>query len=320
MKPQNDIIKQLGEIALGSRFKRLSDSFMNEVSNIYKDQKIDFEPKWFALSYYLYENDSASILELAETLGFSHPAIIQLVNQMGKKKLVETFKDNADKRKTMVRLTKDGRTLFNSFQPLLSDIEDSVKEIISSTGYDVLHVIESIEKVLDEKNLQTRTIEKTKKRMLDSVEIFRYSSKYKESFKQLNYEWLEKYFNVEPEDERLLSDPDKYIIEKGGEIFFARDNGEIVGTCAAIKVDKKTYELAKMAVTKKSQGKQIGKKLALAVIGFAYSKGAKAIILETNHKLKPAIKLYESLGFKYLNFNADSKYERQTFQMRLDLE
>lgn len=319
MKSQNDTIKQLGEIALGSRFKRLSDRFMNEVSNIYEAQKIDFEPKWFALTYYLYENDSASILELAASLGFSHPAIIQLINQMGKKKLIETFKDNTDKRKTMVMLTKDGRTLFNSLQPLLLDIEDSVKEITSLTGYDVLHVIESIEKVLDEKNLQTRTLERTKKRMLDSVEILRYSSKYKEFFKNLNYEWLEKYFNVEPEDERLLSDPDKYIIEKGGEIFFARDNGEIVGTCAAIKVDKKTYELAKMAVTEKSQGKQIGKKLALSVIGFAYSKGAKSIILETSHKLQPAIKLYESLGFKYSNYSPDSKYERQTFQMILEL-
>jgi DNA-binding MarR family transcriptional regulator/N-acetylglutamate synthase-like GNAT family acetyltransferase len=319
MKSQNDLIKQLGEIALGSRFKRLSDRFMNEVFNIYKAQKIDFEPKWFALTYYLYENDSASILELAASLGFSHPAIIQLINQMGKKKLIETFKDNNDKRKTMVKLTNNGRALFNSLQPLLSDIEGSIKEIIHSTGYDVLHVVESVEKTLDEKNLQTRTLEKTKKRMLDSVEILRYSSKYKESFRNLNYEWLEKYFNVEPADERLLSDPDKYIIEKGGEIFFARDNGEIVGTCAAIKIDKRTYELAKMAVTGKFQGKQIGKKLALAVIGFAYSKGAKTIILETNHKLQTAIKLYESLGFKYSNFNTESKYERQTFQMILEL-
>jgi len=319
MKLQNDIIKQLGEIALGSRFKRLSDRFMNEVSNIYKDQKIDFEPKWFALTYYLNENESASILELADSLKFSHPAIIQLINQMGKKKFVETFKDNTDKRKTMVRLTPNGKTLFNSLQPLLSDIEDSVKEIISSTGYDVLHVIESIEKALVEKDLHARTIERSKKRMLDSVEILRYSSKYKESFKKLNYEWLEKYFHVESEDEKLLSDPDKFIINKGGEIFFARDNDEIVGTCAAIKVDKKTYELAKMAVTEKSRGKQIGKKLALAVIGFAYSKGAKAIILKTNHKLQAAIKLYESLGFKHSSYNLDPKYERQTFEMRLDL-
>ncbi len=319
MNYPNDIIKQLGEIALGSRFKRLSDRFMNDVASIYKNQKIDFEPKWFALTYYLNENGSASILELADSLGFSHPAVIQLINQMGKKKLVETYKDQADKRKTMVKLTEDGKSLFNSLKPLLSDIEDSVKEITGSTGYDILHVIESIEKALDEKDLNERTLERTKRRLLDSIEILRYSPKYKEFFKKLNYEWLEKYFYVEPEDEKLLSNPDDYIINNGGEIFFARDNNEIVGTCAAIKIDKKTYELAKMAVTEKAQGKQIGRKLALAVIGFAYSKGAKSIILETNHKLQQAVKLYESLGFKYSNNNSDSKYERQTFQMILDL-
>ncbi len=319
MKPQDDVIKRLGEIALGSRFKRLSDRFMNDVSNIYKNQQLDFEPRWFALSYYLNENKSASILELADALGFSHPAVIQLVNQMAKKKLAATYKDQIDRRKTMVRLTEEGESLFNSMQPLLSDIEDSVKEIINSSGYDILHVIESLEKALDEKNLNERTLVRTKKRLLNSIEILRYSPKYKEFFRRLNYEWLEKYFFVEPEDDKLLSNPDKYIVDKGGEIFFAKDVDNIVGTCAAIKIDKKTYELAKMAVTEKSQGKQIGKKLALAVIGFAYSKGAKSIILETNHKLQSAIKLYESLGFKYSANNANSKYQRQTFQMRLDL-
>ncbi len=319
MNIQNDIIKQLGEIALGSRFKRLSDRFMGDISKIYKNQEIDFEPKWFALTYYLNENGSASILELADSLGFSHPAIIQLTNQMGKKKLIETYKDPGDKRKTMVKLTEKGKSIFNSMKPLLSDIEDSVKEITGSTGYDILHVIESIEKALDEKNLHERTLERSKKRLLDSVDILRYSPKYKELFKKLNYEWLENYFFVEPEDEKLLSGPDEFIINKGGEIFFARDNDEIVGTCAAIMKDKKTCELAKMAVTEKARGKRIGRKLALAVIGFAYSKGAKTIILETSHKLQAAIKLYESLGFKYSSYNSDSKYERQTFQMRLDL-
>ena len=319
MKSQDDVIKRLGEIAIGSRLKRLSDLFMSDISSIYKNQQIDFEPRWLALSFYLNEKKSASILELASVLRFSHPAVIQLVNQMTKKKLVETFKDQVDKRKTMVRLTEAGEFQFNSMQSLFSEIENSIKEIINSSGYDVLHVIESLEKALDEQNLQKLSMAKAKKRLLDSIEVLRFSSKYKELFKSLNYEWLEKYFKVEPEDEKLLSNPEKFIIDMGGEIFFAKDNENIVGTCAAVKIDKKTYELAKMAVTEKSQGKQIGKKLALAVIGFAYSKGAKSIILETNHKLQSAIKLYESLGFKYSSTNKDSKYERQTFQMRLDL-
>jgi len=37
----------------------------------------------------------------------------------------------------------------------------------------------------------------------------------------------------------------------------ARYNREIVGTCALIKTDDDTYELAKMAVTERARGKTL---------------------------------------------------------------
>lgn len=314
-----DIIKELGEIALGSRLKRLSDRFMQDVSKIYKSQKISFEPRWFALTNYLYYYGGSSILDLASSIGFSHPAVVQFVNQMQKEKLVEEFDDGNDRRKRMVRLTEKGKSLFESLQPLLKEIEDSVKEIIQATGYDLLHVIESVEKALDEKDIYNRTLKRTKQRHMDAVQILRYSPALKEQFKHLNYEWLKKYFKVEKEDEKILSDPEKEIINKGGEVFFARLENEIVGTCAAIKINDDTYELAKMAVTEKAQGRQIGKKLALAVIGFAYSKKASKVTLETNRRLQAAVNLYESLGFKSVPMDKESKYERTTFKMKLEL-
>ncbi len=314
-----DIIKELGEIALGSRLKRLSDRFMQDVSKIYKSQKISFEPRWFALTNYLYNYGGSSILDLASSIGFSHPAVVQFVNQMEKEKLVEEFDDGNDRRKRMVRLTEKGKSLFESLQPLLKEIEDSVKEIIQATGYDLLHVIESVENALDEKDIYNRTLKRTKQRHMDAVEILRYSPVLKEQFKRLNYEWLKKYFKVEKEDEKILSDPEKEIIDKGGEVFFARLENEIVGTCAAIKINDDTYELAKMAVTEKAQGRQIGKKLALAVIGFAYSKKASKVTLETNRRLQAAVNLYESLGFKSVPMDKESKYERTTFKMKLEL-
>jgi hypothetical protein len=82
-----------------------------------------------------------------------------------------------------------------------------------------------------------------------------YNKNYKEYFKILNLEWLELYFKVEPIDMDLLSNPDK-IIDEGGEIFFAKLDNIIVGTCALLKIDENTFELAKMAVTKKAQGEK----------------------------------------------------------------
>ena len=315
-----DELKQLAEIGLGSRLKRLSDRFMQETSKIYQSHKLGFEPAWFSVTSFLRKNGRASIQDISDALNVSHPAVVQVVNQMTAKELIETGKDSRDKRKRMVKLTESGEKLFDSLKPVLNDIEDSVKEIINSTGYDLLHVIDKIESALEEKSLFERTGGRIKNRMMDEIEIVRYSKKYRNYFRDLNYEWLKKYFEIEAEDERILSDPEGSIINKGGGILFARFKDEIVGTCAAIKIDDDTYELAKMAVTEKAQGRQIGKKLALAVIGFAYSKGAKQIILETSRKLGPAVNLYTGLGFEYIKTDRDkSKYKRTTIKMKLDL-
>lgn len=51
-------------------------------------------------------------------------------------------------------------------------------------------------------------------------------------FYNLNIEWLDAYFYVEPFDEEVLSKPEHYIINKGGHIFFAKIDDMIVGTVA----------------------------------------------------------------------------------------
>ena len=64
----------------------------------------------------------------------------------------------------------------------------------------------------------------------DEIVIEPFKPEYREQFMRLNLEWLEKYFHVEPHDLEVLYDPEDHIIEPGGEIFFAKLNGNIVGT------------------------------------------------------------------------------------------
>lgn len=95
----------------------------------------------------------------------------------------------------------------------------------------------------------------------DKVNIFPFTSEYKQAIKTLNLEWLQKHFKVEPKDEKVLSDPQGEIIDKGGMIFYAQYNNQIVGTVSLIKIDNATFELTKMAVSDGNQGLGIGKKL-----------------------------------------------------------
>ncbi|QPQ33371.1 hypothetical protein [Lysinibacillus sp. JNUCC 51] len=44
------------------------------------------------------------------------------------------------------------------------------------------------------------------------VLIVPYDSEYKEDLKRLSYEWLEKYVSVEPEDERIINNPEEVVL------------------------------------------------------------------------------------------------------------
>lgn len=149
-----------------------------------------------------------------------------------------------------------------------------------------------------------------------SVEIIDYLPELHDDFKRLNCEWIEKYFQLEEADYHSLDHPDENILKPGGSIFMARYQGEIVGTCALIKVDDHTYELAKMAVTEKAKGKGIGRLLGQAVIGRARELKAETVFLESNTILEAAINLYHRLGFREVT-GQPSPYRRCNIRMEL---
>ena len=151
------------------------------------------------------------------------------------------------------------------------------------------------------------------------IEIILYSNTYNEDIKTLNYNWLEKYFKIEPGDVKSLSNPQEEIIDKGGFIFFAKMEGEIVGTASLLKKAEGIFELGKMAVTDKAQGKGIGTKLLQYCIDFAKQKGVHQLILYSNTQLQSAIHLYQKYGFKEVKLEP-GLYDRANIKMQLNLQ
>jgi putative acetyltransferase len=120
------------------------------------------------------------------------------------------------------------------------------------------------------------------------------------AFRDLNLEWISRYFAVEPKDLATLSDPQGTILKCGGRIFLALAGDRTVGCCALMAMGPGEFEVAKMAVTGSAQGSGIGRLLLATAIDTARASGATRLFLETNHKLTPAIHLYESLGFRHI--------------------
>jgi len=149
----------------------------------------------------------------------------------------------------------------------------------------------------------------------NTVEIIPFSPDLKEHIKTLNIEWLQKYFRVEEKDEIVLSNPQEEIIDKGGLIFYAKYNDEIIGTASLMKIDDTTFELSKMAVSDKAQGLGIGNKLLIHCLAVAEENGIKKVLLYSNRKLLPAIHLYRKFGFEEIPLE-DGIYERADIKMK----
>jgi len=150
------------------------------------------------------------------------------------------------------------------------------------------------------------------------IEIIPYQNKYQPDFKRLNLEWLDKYNLTESHDLEILEDPDGTVIARGGCIFLAREEDQIVGTAGLWKENDEEYELVKMAVDPVYRGKGISKLLLDKCLAEAKQLNAGRIILFSNSQLKTALKLYEQYGFRHVAVE-NSPFETADVKMELVL-
>ena len=155
--------------------------------------------------------------------------------------------------------------------------------------------------------------------MQNQITILPFKPNLADTFATLNKAWLTKYFEVEPMDEKMLGDPQQYYIDEGGFIYFALYDGEVAGTIALLKVNDTIFELSKMAVDEKFQGKSIGSKMIIHCLEEAKKLKLDKVILYSNTTLAPAIHLYKKFGFtEVIGFK--SEYKRANIKMELALK
>jgi DNA-binding MarR family transcriptional regulator/predicted GNAT family N-acyltransferase len=317
-----EFFNKVGKVAIGSRLRMLTEKVTTDAASIYNLYDIDLQPKWFPVFYVLSEGQEKTITAIAKEIGHSHPSVSKIISEMGKKGIITEKKDKADGRRNIVKLSKKGKEITVKIENQYSDLGHAIEEISQQTNYDLWKAIEEWEFILAQKSLFQRVREQQKEREAKKVKIVAYDAAYRMAFQQLNEEWISKYFKMEEADHKVLDDPEGYILANDGHILVALYEDEPVGVCALIKMKNDPdyeYELAKMAVSPKMQGKNVGFTLANAVIEKARSLGVKKIYLESNTILKPAINLYHKLGFNKVA-GRPTPYERANIQMELILK
>jgi ribosomal protein S18 acetylase RimI-like enzyme len=155
---------------------------------------------------------------------------------------------------------------------------------------------------------------------MGSVRVVTFESQFAKAFADLNYEWIAKYYQIEKHDHEQLDAPYETIVESGGQIFFVLASDEVAGTVAMIRIEGNSFELAKMAVSPKFQGRKFGDLLMNACVEFARSENADSIILESNTKQVAAIALYRKHGFLETPLDPNSQFSRANIRMELAIK
>lgn len=312
---ERDFVRELEFLGFVTRLKRISDAMLHDGRRLYRELGIDIEPNWFVIFKLLQKEGEMPVTEIANRIGFTHPSVISIVNKMIRAGYLESEKCSADSRRRLLRLTSRAEKKLPEYEKIWQAGTAVIKKVMEDV--DALEMLEKLERRIGRKNFKRRTLAEMKKQ--GRVRIRGFDARFAKDFARLNYDWIEKYYEVEEHDHEQLDEPFQHIIKPGGEIFFARLEGKTVGTVALICVDEETFELAKMAVAPDYRGFNIGGRLMDACIEHARQMGKKRIVLESNTKQIPAIRLYRKYGFREIPLKNDTPYQRANIRMELQL-
>ena len=299
MKRHQDIFSELGELALASRLRRLSETMMAEGEELYRDLGVTFRPRWFPVFYALGRKSPLAVGELAEALGITHTAVAKIADEMFRAGLIRiAHNGRGDRRRSLYALTPEGKRTLRRLKPVWREIGRAVSEILAEADANLLSGIGRFEKAFSRRSVVDRVRERLSLEPRRRLAIVDYRPAYKKHFRALNEEWIRKHFTIEKEDAEVLADPMGRIVRRGGCVLFALWDGEVAGTCAIMKHPGGFLELCKMAVRPDLRQRGIAMALVTAAMDRARSMGARDLYLRTSLELKDACRLYRRIGFK----------------------
>ncbi|QNN47873.1 bifunctional helix-turn-helix transcriptional regulator/GNAT family N-acetyltransferase [Thermomonas brevis] len=305
-----------GVLALGSRFKALSDRCYDAVDQLYRDAGIALQARWFPILRLLQAAGPMPVTAIADAVGQTHSAVSQLASRLEKDGWLRSEADPADRRRRTLALGARAEAELRVAQPLWDALEETLERRLAAQGTGLLHALASFEEDLAANPLAGEVLARLRERQGAAVRIVPFSPELRAHFYRLNAEWLSRHYSIEPIDHAVLSEPEQHVLAPGGAIFFALLDGEPVGTCALLQEAPGVYELSKMAVTERCRGLGTGRKLLDAAIADFRARGGQRLFLESHSALRPALRLYESAGFELQpGLKPGSHYQRSDVYM-----
>jgi DNA-binding MarR family transcriptional regulator len=151
-----DFMAEMAELAMASRLRRLSDLYWQGVTATYRQSGVDFDVRWATIFVLIARQGPVAVMEIAERLGISHPAVIQVINELEKHGLIMSAKSEQDGRKRLLTLSEKGQAMLPKLQPLWDAFIAVNKEMLGNQTHNLLTSLQEMEAQLADRSFFSR--------------------------------------------------------------------------------------------------------------------------------------------------------------------
>lgn len=153
----HDIVKELGFLTLGTRFRRIGESLQAQTQALMARHGIDMPAAHFPLLAALDRHGPLGVGELSAAVGVSQPVVTRSLGGLEASGLVESRSQETDRRVRNVELSEAGRALVErARRDVWPVIEASVAQICAPLEGPLLEQLAALEVGLEHTSLLQR--------------------------------------------------------------------------------------------------------------------------------------------------------------------
>ena len=145
-----DVVRELGFLSLGSRFRRLGERLQSDVQRLLDELGVEVQSGHLPALAAIDRLGSLTIGDIGEAVGITQPGATRIIAQLAKAGLVKVKSARDDQRRRVVSLTVKGQRLVDrSKRELWPQIEKAVQSICGDLEGPLLEQLTAIEAGLE---------------------------------------------------------------------------------------------------------------------------------------------------------------------------
>jgi DNA-binding MarR family transcriptional regulator len=142
-----------GELALGSRFKALSESMYGVANEAYRATGVVLDAHGFPVLRYLQVKGPAAVGDIAAAIGQTHSAVSQSASKLQRTGWLVRKSDRGDGRRSLLALSAEGERRLQSLGPIWCAIRRGAQAAVKRSSGSLLDGLGKLETELANGNV-----------------------------------------------------------------------------------------------------------------------------------------------------------------------